>query len=168
MRDEEFMAQFVRADRSIRAFLLAASGNLTVAEDLMQNVAVALWQKWPQYDRERPFRAWALGIARIEVLRWRRSEARDRTVLDAGIIDQLAEASDRAADEADRRLALLSDCLTGVGGDAREILNLKYTVGLRSRQIAERLRKGVGAVEMILTRTRRALRECIQRKLAKA
>lgn len=165
---QEFMAQFVRAERSIRALLLAATGDMNLVDDLMQNAAVALWKKWPEYNPDRPFRAWALGVARIEVLRWRRSVARNRIVLDVQMIDQLVDAADQAAEEADQRLGLLTQCLDHVQGDAREVLNLKYTDGMRARQIAEKIGKGVGAVEMILTRTRRALRECIKRKLAEA
>ena len=163
---QEFMAQFVCAERSIRALLLAATGDINLVDDLMQNVAVALWKKWPEYDPQRPFRAWAIGIARIEILRWRRSAARNRIVLDVQLLDQLVEAAEQAAEESDRRLALLSECLDRVQGDAREVLNLKYSFGMRSRQIADQMGKGVGAVEMILTRTRRSLRECIKRKLA--
>ena len=163
---DEFMAEFVRSERSIRALLLAATGDMNSADDLMQNVAVALWKKWPQYDPERPFRGWALGVARIEVLRWRRSIARDRIVLDVAALDQLVVAADRAADNAERELATLAECLEEVEGDAKEVLRLKYSVGLRARQIAEKVGKGIGAVEMILTRTRRVLRECVRRKLA--
>ncbi len=163
---QEFMAQFVHAERAIRALLLAATGDMNLVDDLMQNVAVALWKKWPEYNPERPFRVWALGVARIEILRWRRSAARNRIVLDIPLLDQLVGAADRAAEEADQRLPMLAECLDEVQGDAREVLNLKYTGGLRSRQIAEKMGKGVGAVEMILTRTRRALRECIKRKLS--
>ena len=163
---KEFMAEFVRAERSIRALLMSATGDLNLVDDLMQNVAVALWKKWPEYNPGRPFRAWALGIARIEILRWRRTAARNRIVLDVQILDQLVAAADRTAEEADQGLYMLAECLVGVKGDARQVLNLKYIYGLRSRQIAEKLDKGVGAVEMILTRTRRALRECIERKRA--
>ncbi len=163
---KEFIAQFVRSERSLRALLLAATGDMNLAEDLLQNVASALWEKWPKYDPERPFRRWALGVARIEILRWRRSAARNRIVFDDRILDQLVDAADRTAEEADRSLALLAECLLEVNGNAREVLNLKYTLGLRSRQIAEKIGKSVGAVEMLLTRTRRALRDCILRKLA--
>ena len=52
----EFMAHFVRAERAIRALLLAATGDVNVVDDLMQNIAVALWKKWPEYNPERPFR----------------------------------------------------------------------------------------------------------------
>ena len=164
----EFSAQFVQVERSIRALLLAATGDMNLSDDLMQNVAIALWKKWPEYDPERPFRAWALGVARIEILRWRRSASRNKIVLEVQMLDQLVVAADRAAEEADQCLALLAECLDGVPGGAREVLNLKYTAGLRSRQIAEKMGKDVGAVEMILTRTRRALRACIKRKLAEA
>ena len=163
---QDFMAQFVRAERSIRALLLAATGDMNLVDDLMQNVAVALWKKWQEYDPGRPFRGWALGVARIEILRWRRSAARNQHVLDVQMLDQLVGAADGAAEEADECLAMLGECLNQVQGDAREVLNLKYAKGLRSRQIAEKMDKGIGAVEMILTRTRRALRECIKRKLA--
>ena len=165
-RRQEFMAQFVRVERPVRALLVAATGDMNLVDDLMQNVAVALWKKWPEYNPERPFRMWALGVARIEILRWQRSAARNRIVLDIQLLDQLVEAADRAAEEADQRLLLLAECLKDVRGDAREVLNLKYTGGLRSHQIAEQLGKGIGAVEMILTRSRRALRTCIKRKLA--
>lgn len=165
---QEFMAQFDRVERSIRALLLASTGDMNLVDDLLQNVAIALWKKWPEYDPERPFRAWALGVARIEILRWRRSTVRDRIQLDVQFLDQLVEAADRAAEGAEPSLEMLGQCLGGVQGDAREVLNLKYKGGMCSRQIAERMGKGVGAVEMILTRTRRALRECIKRKLAEA
>ncbi len=163
---QEFMAQFVRAERSIRALLLAATGDMNLVDDLMQNVAIALWKKWPEYNRERPFRAWALGVARIEILRWRRTAARNRLVLDVQLLDQLVGAADRAAEAADQRLTMLADCLDGVQGEAKEVLKLKYSSGMRNRQIAEKMGKRVGAIEMILTRTRRALGECITRKLA--
>ena len=163
---QEFTAQFVRVERPIRALLLAATGDMNLVDDLMQNVAIALWKKWPEYNPERPFRAWALGVARIEILRWRRSASRNRIVLDVQMVDQLVAAADQAAEEADHCLAMLAECLDGVQGDAREVLNLKYNDGMRSRQIAVKMGKGVGAVEMILTRTRRALRKCIKRKLA--
>ena len=165
---QQFMAQFVRAERPIRALLLVATGDLDLVDDLMQNVAVALWMKWPEYNPEHPFRAWALGVTRIEVLRWRRSAARNRTVLNMQMIDQLVDAADRAAGKADQRLGLLAQCLDEVQADAREVLNLKYADGMRARQIAEEVGKTVGAVEMIISRTRRALRKCIQRKLAEA
>ena len=103
----------------------------------------------------------------IEILRWRRSAARSRVVLDVQALDQLVAAAERAAD-ANQNLAILAECLDKVQGDAREVLNLKYTAAISCRQIADRLGKGVGAIEMILTRTRRALRDCIERKLAKA
>ena len=167
-RRQEFMAQFVRVERPIRALLLAATGDMNLVDDLMQNVAVALWKKWPEYDPDRPFRGWALGVARIEILRWRRCAARKRMVLDIQLLDQLIGAADRVAEEADQRLPVLAACLDQVRGEAKEVLNLKYNGGLRSRQIAEKIGKGVGAVEMILTRTRRALRECVKRKLVDA
>ena len=162
---QEFIAQFAPAERSIRALLLAATGDPHTVEDLMQNVAVDLWRKWPEYQRDRPFRPWALGVARIEILRWRRTLARDRFVLDEKLLDRLVTATDKAAEEADLRLSHLAECLKGVSEYAREVVRLKYAGGLTAKRIAEELGKNLASVEMVLTRTRRALRACIDRKL---
>jgi DNA-directed RNA polymerase specialized sigma24 family protein len=48
---------------------------------------------------------------------------------------------------------------------ARQVMELKYGESLPIRDIAKRVGKSVSAVEMILVRNRRALRECVERQL---
>ena len=159
-----FLSEYVRAERALRATLLAMTGCPEAVDDLVQNVAVALWTKWADYDADRPFRSWALGVARIEALRWRRGQARDRMVLSEETVALLAETADGLAERADERRHALHDCLRKVADHVRAVLRLRYTEGLRAGEIAERLGRTVGAVEMTLTRSRRALRECIERQ----
>jgi DNA-directed RNA polymerase specialized sigma24 family protein len=45
---------------------------------------------------------------------------------------------------------------------------MKYAEDMPAKGIAEHLGKSVGAVEMTLTRTRRALRDCIHATLIRA
>ncbi|MCC5830594.1 MAG: sigma-70 family RNA polymerase sigma factor [Phycisphaeraceae bacterium] len=163
-----FTSAFLRAERALRAFLLIATGDHHVVDDLIQNVAADLWRKWAEYDGSRPFQAWAIGVARIEVLRWRRSVARDRLVLDEESLTRLAEVTDRLADEADRRRTALSGCLSKVKPKDRYVLTLKYSEQMSCRQIAQKVGKTVAAVEMVLTRTRQALRDCIGRTLIRS
>ena len=59
----------------LRGFLLAATGCPHQAEDLLQNVACVLHVKFSMYEASRPFGPWALGIARLEVLKWRQQRA---------------------------------------------------------------------------------------------
>ena len=56
--------------RPLATYLLAATGDPHAAEDLLQGVAATLWQELADYDQTRPFGAWAVGVARLKVLRW--------------------------------------------------------------------------------------------------
>ncbi|MBN8626442.1 MAG: DUF1501 domain-containing protein, partial [Planctomycetes bacterium] len=47
----------------------------------MQDISLVLKQKFDTFQGHGDFRRWAFGVARFEVLAWRRDKARDRLVL---------------------------------------------------------------------------------------
>lgn len=167
LESQEFLGRFLREERLLAAYLLGATGNVHASEDLLQTVARILWEKLPDYDQGRPFGAWALGVAHLEVLKWRQEAARSREVLSADAMRILSDTAARHAEEADERLYFLAGCLQGLGDSARRVVEMKYGQGRSIREIADCLKKSVAAIEMILVRSRRALRDCIQRKMSR-
>jgi len=165
---EEFLRRFLGEERLLRAFLYSATGSAEAAEDLLQTVATTLWAKWDEFDAGRPFRPWALGMARLEVLKWRQRLARSKEVLSEEAVALLAETTAEVAPEADVRQRFLAECLKALKGVPRLAMELKYGEELRIAEIAERLGRSVGAVEMMLVRSRRALRDCMERRAAGA
>ncbi len=165
---QEFLGRFLREERLLAAYLLSATGNVHASEDILQTVASVLWEKLADYDETRPFGAWALGVAHLEVLKWRQQAARSREVLSADSMRVLSDTAARHAEETDERYYFLAGCLEGLGANARRAIEMKYGQGRSIREIAACLKKSVAAVEMILVRSRRALRDCIQRKMPQA
>jgi RNA polymerase sigma-70 factor (ECF subfamily) len=168
VEDQDFLQRFLREERQIAAYLLSATGDIHVAEDLLQSVARILLEKWGDYDESRPFGAWACGIARLEILKWRQQAARSREVLSEESLRLLSETAAEHGEEIDQRRFFLTECLEKLGHTARRVLQLKYESGSKIAEIAERLKKSVPAVEMTLVRSRRCLRECIERKMSQA
>jgi len=162
-----FLGYFSPTKALLGAYLVSATGDTHVADDLLQEVAVVLWQKFDQYDEGRPFHLWALGIARLEVLRWRERVARSREVLSAETVGALADAAAEHAGELNDRLVHLERCVEQLPEKVRQVLRLRYWQVLPVQEIAERLGKSVAATGMILHRARRQLRECVERRLAK-
>lgn len=166
-----FLDHFLPVRGTLRSFLYAATRDLHEAEDLCQQVGAVLWRKFSQFDESRPFSAWAVGIARMELLKWRdrsRRAARSRSMSDDAIA-ALAEAAVESAatpiPEADGRSAALKDCLNRLAPRAREAIERKYRDGQPIKTIAEAQGREVGAVEMALVRARRALKQCIEQAL---
>lgn len=165
--EHDFLKRFLSEEPLLRAFLLSATGQLHASEDLLQTVATVIWEKWDRFDQGQPFRPWALGIARLEVLRWRQKLARSRETLGDEAVARLAELAEEHAEEIDRRRHYLQECLNELDDRQRSVLEMKYGDAMAIAAIAERVGKSVAAVEMILVRVRSALRDCIQKKAAR-
>lgn len=168
MDHRRFLKHFLEEQGVLKAYLVSATSDLHAADDLLQEVSSALWENFSDYDESRPFRPWALGVARNMVLRWRRQKGRHRSVLSDETVRLLADVADAEGDGADLRRAHLRGCLENLGEHLREVLRLRYLEGAAIPELAHRVRKTVAAVEMILVRGRRALRDCVERKLQEA
>ncbi|MBX2851008.1 MAG: hypothetical protein KTR15_04585, partial [Phycisphaeraceae bacterium] len=78
---------------AISAYLYAAVPNFHDAEDLTQQVAVAVARDFDKYDPDTPFLRWAIVIARNRVLNHRRSFAMSKIVFSQDTLDALAKAA---------------------------------------------------------------------------
>ena len=67
----------------------------------------------------------------------------------------------------DEGLRALEECRDGLAPKARRVIYLRYEQSQRPPEIAEKMGWTVNAVNVALTRARKALRECVERKLKK-
>ncbi len=165
---EAFTRLFIRHRGMVSSYVLSLVHNPNDAEDLLQDVAVNLMQKFDDFDG-RDFGAWARQVARWHVLNHWRSETRYRRALRASTLDLLDEAFSSTPDQAgawEARKAALIRCLAGLGARLRSAFELRYVNGFTLAQIAGRLGKREGAVQMAMARTRDRLAECVQQNLA--
>jgi RNA polymerase sigma-70 factor, ECF subfamily len=163
-----FMKHFLAAEAVLKAYLLSAVGDMNAADELLGEVSSVLWEKFDRYDPDRAFRPWAIGVARLEVLKWRQSAARKREVLSPEAIDALTDSADQYAAELDDRLVHLRSCLETIGAATRNVLRLRYWRKMQINQIAEQVGKSTAAIEMTLVRARRGLRDCVESKAARS
>ena len=162
---EQFTRRWTEAQPIVAGYINAVVPDFQEAEDLLQDVAVILLRKFPEYDPQRPFVAWAIGIAKREVLMARRLHARNLLSFQADLLERISEAYEELAPEFEDRSRALRECLRRVKGRAGELLRLRYEESLKPNAIAARVGVAVVAVRVMLSRTRATLRECIERKL---
>ncbi len=77
-RDEVFISRMNAAQRQLRAFLVGLAPSATDADDVLQEVNLALWRKRDQYDPSQDYLRWAFGFAALELRSHRRKAAQDR------------------------------------------------------------------------------------------
>ena len=163
--DPDLLRNVVGEDSAVRAYVRSVTGGHRETEDVIQEVWRVVCRKIGEYDPQRPFRAWVLGIARLQLLKWRQSLARSREVLTPEVIELLAETADECREELDLRSQFLRDCLAKLPASSRQLLQLKYYGGLTAMAVATELGRTPASVEMALVRLRRTLRACIEKRL---
>jgi RNA polymerase sigma-70 factor (ECF subfamily) len=158
----QLAAHWERARTAVFAQLVAGIGSFHDAEDVLQEVAVSVARNYATYDPERPFVAWALGIARNHMLMYFRKHHRDRLVFKDQLMRILGSHLEALSGEPDDyRREALHKCLKKLDPDRRRLIEMRYSSGLSVVEMAERLGKSVAAVKGNLHRVRRALEKCV-------
>lgn len=166
-QNADFLRHYVEHEPSLRGFVRSLVPTLTDADDVMQEVAMALWKRFGSLDAPENFRRWAFGVARLEALEFLRKKGRDRHVFGDDLIMRLADEAEEMADRfADERKAL-DICLQKLPTDLRTLVETAYAPGARMDELAVRLGRTAMAVYKSLHRIRMMLTDCAKRETAK-
>lgn len=164
---DDFLRLYLAAQDDLRAYLAAAVRDWSRADDLMQDTALALWHAFERYDPQRPFGAWARGVAMHMLYKeWDRVRRGPRAVDPATAILLLDAFARTDEPHEDRRLDALRRCLETVDARTRELLAQRYADDLGPEAIAARTGNGLEAVKKALTRAKSRLAACVDRRLA--
>jgi RNA polymerase sigma-70 factor (ECF subfamily) len=157
-RDREaFRELFVYYAPRVKAQLLRQRASTELAEDLMQETMLTLWNKAEQFTNRRgSLGGWIFTIARnkrIDRIR-RLNAAHYVAVEEHDLADDAPDAEDQTmAGERDRKVAAVVRALPA---DQREVIELAFNEDLSQSEIAERLGIPLGTVK---SRTRLAFQK---------
>jgi RNA polymerase sigma-70 factor (ECF subfamily) len=170
---KEAFTQLVRRHQAaVRWFLVRYLRDPATADDLAQEVFMAAYQNLSACRSIANVRAWLLGIARNMATQHVRSEVRRRARERSPLSVQLAQwRIERLEDdpedvlEYERKLSALRACVEHLKGETHRVVVEHYFQRQTAESIAQRQGRAAGAVRMMLLRARKALAECIRKKL---
>jgi RNA polymerase sigma-70 factor (ECF subfamily) len=137
-------------------------------EDLVQQSFIQAYQHLHRFQPGRDFAPWIKAIARNIVREQIRGQLREGRRLELYYNHWLEFHGDPAATERDELVReALEDCARKLPPAASEMIQLRYHRALSFDEIAAALGRTVEATRQALSRVRLALRDCIERQLAK-
>jgi RNA polymerase sigma-70 factor (ECF subfamily) len=148
-------------------FLLALTRNPERAEEVFQEVALAILEEARKGTVVEKFLPWAHEIARRRVQEHYRKQTRWTPIPESmtEIVVKAFEENPIEAETARARQEALLSCLEKLARRARELISIRYVEGKTPTDIAARLGLEVASVNVTLSRSRRALEECVARRL---
>jgi RNA polymerase sigma-70 factor, ECF subfamily len=163
---DRLIREFQRDRLRLIAYIRALVGDADRTEDIFQEVSVIVLQKAEEFAEGRDLQAWCRGIARNVVLREREKSKRLRPFEGDRLLELVDAAfAERTADDAlESRHSLLRACLRMLAAPSRELLQLRYDANLSLREVAQKLHRTEPAVQVALSRVRKWLQECVERR----
>jgi RNA polymerase sigma-70 factor (ECF subfamily) len=163
---DQFIQDLTASQNSLYGYILSLLPDRTAAQDVLQEVSLTAWQKRSDFTAGTSFFAWVSKIAYFHVLSHRRKMSRDRLVFGDEVLDFLAERQLEREEEVSRRGLALKSCLEKLPAAQKQLVEQRYTEGVRVQEIAAREGKSVGAISQTLYRIREVLLKCVEQNLA--
>ncbi len=161
-RSEEFVRLLKKHERRLNGYVLSLVHNWSDADDIVQDVAVRLWQQFDDFRPGADFGVWACKIAYYQVLTHRKRAGRERLRFSEefaqAVADEIAVVSAQGGEDQET----LRQCLEKLAPPERELLRDYYS-GTPIAQLAEQLGRSAAALYKTLANLRKSLRACVER-----
>lgn len=159
---QQFLSLFLRSEREVFRYVAALVPNVSDAEDIVQQTAVALWEKFDAYDPNQPFTPWACRFALNKAKQWIERRERWQALLANGLAEELAQRREQLRPELEIRLKRLEGCVEKLPDHQRTLLEGYYYRRDSIENLAQCSDRTVAATYKMLQRIRHALQTCIE------
>ena len=166
--ESDFVKLLMEHRSMLHSFVLAITRDPHLTEDILQQVSVVLWSKFPEFRPGTSFGNWARSVAYREILAARRSEARAHRHFDEACAQQILAAYERRSGTVDTTVhrEALRQCLSSLSGDSREIMHCRYALSMSSRDIAGKFSRSPQGVDALIYRVKKLLSDCVRVRIA--
>lgn len=148
----------------LRTVLRSRLHDVHAAEDILQEIAVAVLQQASKPIEAAKVAPWLYRIALRKVINYRRRMGRQRKLVrrysQSGLVTESFESADWLLRS--EQIGFVSTALRRLDDSDRQLLLLKYTENWGYRELAEKLGVSVKTIEYRLLRAREAMRQQIE------
>ena len=159
---QRFLSLFLRSEREVFRYVAALVPNVADAEDIVQQTALALWEKFDEYDPVQPFTPWACRFALNKARQWTDRRQRWQALLAEGLAEELAQRREELKPEFERRLSHLENCLGKLPPEQRTLVEGYYYRRSPIQTISVEAGRSIEATYKTLQRIRAMLQRCIE------
>ena len=170
--DQGAIGELVRRHQfAVRQFLARRTGDLSIADDLAQEVFVVAVTRMSTLKDDRTFSGWLLSIARNKFVDYVRAQTRRRKTISEAVENLIGqyelESNNNSEDLEDqaRLSAALQGCMQQLKPRSRELVERFYFDDRTAVEIAETTGQKSSAIRMTLMRIRKALAKCIRQQV---
>ncbi len=156
----EFTRLLLQNHKRIMGLILALVPNGPDADDILQESSGVMWRRFGDFEPGTNFSAWALRIARLQVMSYYDREKRARARLSDETVDSLTDQLARPDWDSSARMEALRRCVGRLREREIELIRRRYYSEQSVPEIARDTGATVHAIYKSLNRVHLALLRC--------
>ncbi len=160
-RHATFLRLYTRHQHRILAYIFTLVPHRADAEDLLQETAVLLWEKFDRFEEGTDFVAWACRVAFLKVSNHRKRFARSKLVFSDDLLQAMADRAVELAPHLDDRRRALRECIRRLAERDQRMIAARYEPGGGAERAASASGRTIQATYKALYRIRKALFDCV-------
>lgn len=164
-KPDQFVTLYTRYEQKLYRYVASLLTHPGEAEDVLQETARVLWQKFDQFRPDEPFLPWACRIAHFEVLNHCQRERTRRKYFSPVVIELLADARLKHDELFDAQSQWLDKCMGKLPETDRQLVEQRYGSDRTLAELAARTGRTPNAIYKAMQRIRRVLMECVEKGL---
>ncbi len=153
--------------KSLYAYILASVHNYADANDILQETATVMWQKFGEFNKGTSFMGWGITISRNLIKKYYNRRKRSRIQFNEPLFEKITETMEKHVEKIDSRVGALKQCTQKLSETGRMLIDLRYNRGMAVKAIANHLNKSVQGMYKAMARLQNALQKCIEKELAR-
>ncbi|MBN2065115.1 MAG: sigma-70 family RNA polymerase sigma factor [Sedimentisphaerales bacterium] len=164
-RSQYFMQLFLKSQRRIYGYVMAKIASPVDADDIVQETASLLWQKFDDYTPGTDFTAWAISVARFKILRYLRDKKNYRMKFSDKTMEIIEQLEAIEAGDEDIRIESLKKCLQKLNPDEKKILELRYEDGATLKALSGRVGININTLYNRISKIHVVLLNCVKKSM---
>jgi RNA polymerase sigma-70 factor (ECF subfamily) len=171
MSQPKLAVDLLKNRQALLGFVFALTRDQVLAEEIFQEVALAILNEGSAGKEVDPFMPWAREVARRRVAEFYRKTQRREQLLP--LSDSMAELvalsfqeNEEDPDQGTLRLKHLRGCVQKLSARAREAIEQRYRSGHEIDHIATAMSLQTDSVNVLLSKARKVLAECVRSRLS--
>ena len=166
LKHERFFRLYNSIQMRLYTYLLTVVHNRVDAEDLLQETAIFLWEKFDQFEEGTSFGAWAIRIAQYKALEFIRRNKKTRMVFDDDFYEKVSLCSPQSSSDVSEREEALRSCIKKLPEKYKTLLAMRYKKSIPIKRISNLMGRSANGLYQTFSKIISSLRSCMESYLA--
>jgi RNA polymerase sigma-70 factor (ECF subfamily) len=150
----------------IYTYILTFVPNFNDADDILQEAAKFMWERFDEFTMGTDFLAWAKKITYFLILEYHRNRKKAyASCFDEQLLETLNQNTEKISDSTKEYQVHLKECIKKLKPQDRALLRLRYFENQKVKELALRFGCSVQYVYRNISRIHQLLLSCIQKQL---